>query len=116
MSRKRKQMAVAEVCICATVGCWQWRGFSVCWKQEASAGFWWAAHKEQCLMMDLNFVALITRSRTVLFYQNGEDNRIVLKTSNKCPENPQYFCSGLIFLDSANIKGNPMFYLTLPIK
>lgn len=102
MSRKRKQMAVAEVCISATVGCWQWRRFSVFWKQEASTGFWWAAHKEQCLRIDLNFVALITKTRTVLFYKNG-DHRSVLKTSKKCPETSQFFCSGLIFLDPANI-------------
>lgn len=53
-------------------------------------------------------MALITKSRIVLFYQNG-DYRTVLKSSKKCPETLQCFCSGLIFLDSENIKGNHIF-------
>lgn len=116
MSRKRKQMAVAEICISATVGCWQWRRFSVCQKQEASTGFWWAAHKEQCLRIDLNFVALITKTRTILFYKNG-DHRSVLKTSKKMSRNFTVLLFRINFSRSCKYtKGNHMIYLTLPIK
>lgn len=111
-AEKESKWLVQKSAFVPTIGCWQWRRFSLFWKQEASAGFWWAMHKEQSLRMELNFIVLITKSRIILFYQNG-NYRTVLKTSKKCSEVLQCFCSRLTFLDSANIKGDHIF-LFLP--